>query len=77
MECVAGKTLDALIPRQGMRLTDALIVAIQMANALKRCPGQPSPESGTRGSGQPSPYDPKASTQIEWEPTPFQSRVRA
>jgi len=36
MECVAGKTLDALIPRQGMRLADALNVAIQMANALTR-----------------------------------------
>jgi len=28
MECVDGKTLDALIPRQGMRLGDALIVAV-------------------------------------------------
>jgi len=26
IECVAGKTLDALIPRQGMRLADALNV---------------------------------------------------
>src|SRR5439155_21269634 len=36
MECVAGKTLDALIPRQGMRLGDALKVAVQMADALVR-----------------------------------------
>ena len=34
MECVDGKTLDALIPRQGMRLGDALKVAIQMSDAL-------------------------------------------
>jgi len=27
MECVAGKTLDALIPRQGMRLADAIDIA--------------------------------------------------
>src|SRR5437660_7568929 len=36
MECVAGKTLDALIPRQGMRLGDALKIAIQMADALAK-----------------------------------------
>src|SRR5437773_7939162 len=36
MECVAGRTLDALIPRQGMRLGDALKIAIQMADALAK-----------------------------------------
>ena len=36
MECVEGKTLDALIPRQGMRLGDALKVAIQLADALTK-----------------------------------------
>ena len=36
MECVAGKTLDALIPKQGMRLGDALKIAIQMAGALAK-----------------------------------------
>ena len=39
MECVAGKTLDALIPRQGMRLGDALKVAAQMADALIKAHG--------------------------------------
>jgi Tol biopolymer transport system component len=34
MELVAGKTLDALIPRQGMRLGEALRVAIPLADAL-------------------------------------------
>jgi serine/threonine protein kinase/sugar lactone lactonase YvrE len=34
MEYVAGKTLDALIPRQGMRLADALRVAAQIADGL-------------------------------------------
>src|SRR5437870_1777677 len=36
MECVAGKTLDALIPRHGMRLGDALKIAVQMADALAK-----------------------------------------
>jgi Tol biopolymer transport system component len=36
MECVAGKTLDALIPRQGMRLGAALKIAIQIADALAK-----------------------------------------
>jgi Tol biopolymer transport system component len=39
MECVAGKTLDALIPRQGMRLGDALKVSVQMADALIKAHG--------------------------------------
>ncbi len=34
MELVAGKTLDALIPRHGMRLGEALRIAIPMADAL-------------------------------------------
>ncbi len=34
MELVPGKTLDALIPRQGMRLGEALRVAIPLADAL-------------------------------------------
>ena len=34
MEYVPGKTLDALIPRQGMRLGEALRVAIPVADAL-------------------------------------------
>jgi eukaryotic-like serine/threonine-protein kinase len=34
MELVAGKTLDALIPRAGMRLGEALRVAIPLADAL-------------------------------------------
>jgi hypothetical protein len=36
MEYVAGKTLDALIPRQGMRISDALRVAAQMADGLAK-----------------------------------------
>jgi serine/threonine protein kinase len=36
MEYVAGKTLDQLIPRQGMRLNDALKMAVQIADALAR-----------------------------------------
>ena len=36
MECVAGKTLDALIPRHGMRLGAALKIAIQIADALAK-----------------------------------------
>jgi predicted Ser/Thr protein kinase len=34
MESVDGKTLDQLIPRHGMRLNEALKVAVQMADAL-------------------------------------------
>jgi Tol biopolymer transport system component/tRNA A-37 threonylcarbamoyl transferase component Bud32 len=34
MELVHGKTLDALIPRQGMRLGEALRIAIPLADAL-------------------------------------------
>ena len=34
MELVAGKSLDALIPRQGMRLGEALRIAIPLADAL-------------------------------------------
>ncbi len=34
MEYVAGKTLDQLIPRKGMRLTEALKIAVQVADAL-------------------------------------------
>ena len=34
MELVPGKTLDALIPRQGMRLGEALRVAIPIADAV-------------------------------------------
>ena len=36
MEYVAGKTLDQRIPRKGMRLNEALKVAIQMADALAK-----------------------------------------
>src|SRR3954471_18398410 len=34
MEYVRGKTLDELIPRRGMRLNEALTIAIQIADAL-------------------------------------------
>jgi Tol biopolymer transport system component/tRNA A-37 threonylcarbamoyl transferase component Bud32 len=34
MEYVAGKTLDALIPREGMRLNDALRIGAQIADGL-------------------------------------------
>jgi len=34
MECVEGKTLDQLIPRHGMRLKEALKIAVQIADAL-------------------------------------------
>jgi serine/threonine protein kinase len=34
MEYVRGKSLDALIPRQGMRLSEALRIAISVADAL-------------------------------------------
>jgi serine/threonine protein kinase len=36
MEFVPGKTLDQLIPRKGMRLNEALKIAIQIADALTR-----------------------------------------
>ena len=36
MEYVQGKTLDALIPRKGMRLNEMLKLAIQMADALSK-----------------------------------------
>jgi len=36
MEYVSGKTLDLRIPRKGMRLDEALRVAIQMADALSK-----------------------------------------
>jgi len=36
MEYVAGKTLDRLIPRSGMRLLEALKYAVQIADALAR-----------------------------------------
>jgi serine/threonine protein kinase len=39
MECVAGKTLDHLIPRKGMRLNEALKIAVQIADALARAHG--------------------------------------
>lgn len=34
MEYVAGRTLDAVIPRKGMRLNEALKIAVQVADAL-------------------------------------------
>ena len=36
MEYVAGKTLDQLIGRKGMKLNEALKLAIQMADALAK-----------------------------------------
>ena len=36
MEYIAGKTLDALIPRQGMRLNEALRIAVQVAEGLRK-----------------------------------------
>jgi eukaryotic-like serine/threonine-protein kinase len=36
MEYVAGKTLDQLIPHKGMRLNEALKLAVQMADALAK-----------------------------------------
>jgi eukaryotic-like serine/threonine-protein kinase len=36
MEYVAGKSVDQLIPRKGMRLNEALKLAIQMADALAK-----------------------------------------
>ena len=50
MEYVHGKSLDALIPRQGMRLNEALRIAIAVADALvraarSRCSISASPSS--------------------------------
>jgi eukaryotic-like serine/threonine-protein kinase len=39
MEYVAGKTLDELIPRKGLRLSPALKYAVQIADALARAHG--------------------------------------
>ncbi|MFB3829613.1 MAG: protein kinase, partial [Bryobacteraceae bacterium] len=39
MEYVAGKTLDQVIPRKGMRLNEALKIAVQIADALTRAHG--------------------------------------
>ena len=39
MEYVAGKTLDSLIPRNGMRLNDLLEVAVQITDALATAHG--------------------------------------
>ncbi len=36
MEYIAGKTLDALIPRHGMRLNEALRIAVQVAEGLRK-----------------------------------------
>jgi serine/threonine protein kinase len=36
MEFVPGKTLDELIPRRGLRLSEALRIAVQIADALAR-----------------------------------------
>lgn len=36
MEYVSGKTLDALIPRQGLRLNEALRIAVQVAEGLRK-----------------------------------------
>jgi serine/threonine protein kinase len=36
MEFVGGRTLDQLIPRKGMRLNDALKIAVQIADALTK-----------------------------------------
>jgi Tol biopolymer transport system component len=36
MECVAGKTLDRLIPRRGLGMNEALTCAIQAADALAK-----------------------------------------
>ena len=52
MEYVRGKSLDALIPRQGMRLGEALRIAIAVADAVAartRAQHRPSrPEAGQR-----------------------------
>src|SRR5512136_2704411 len=39
MEFVAGKTLDQLIPRHGMPLSEALKCAVQIADAVARAHG--------------------------------------
>ncbi len=39
MEYVAGKRLDQLIPRKGLRLNEALKFAVQIADALSRAHG--------------------------------------
>jgi Tol biopolymer transport system component/predicted Ser/Thr protein kinase len=36
MEYIAGKTLDALIPRHGLRLNEALRIAVQIAEGLRK-----------------------------------------
>jgi eukaryotic-like serine/threonine-protein kinase len=36
MEYVAGKTIDQIIPRKGMKLNEALKIAVQVADALTR-----------------------------------------
>jgi len=36
MEFIAGRTLDARIPRQGVRLNEALRIAVQIAEGLRR-----------------------------------------
>jgi serine/threonine protein kinase/WD40 repeat protein len=40
MEYLDGKTLDQLIPRRGMKLAEALKIAIQIADALTRAHGE-------------------------------------
>ena len=40
MEHVEGKTLDAMIPRAGMRLSEALKIALQIAQALAAAHGK-------------------------------------
>lgn len=37
MEYVAGKTLDEIIPRKGMKLGDALKIAVQIADPTGSC----------------------------------------
>jgi serine/threonine protein kinase len=41
MEYVAGRTLDELITRQGMRPAEVLRIAVQMADALLLCRRSP------------------------------------
>ncbi len=52
MEYVEGKTLDAVIPQQGMRLGEVLRIAIPIADAARprpRCGHRPPrPEAGER-----------------------------
>jgi len=62
MEFVAGRTLDQLIPRSGMKLTDALRIAVQVADGLARAHAagivhrdlKPSNIMVAEGSGQPA-----------------------